>query len=64
MTVGPAVTCSVSLATLLSPWWWLLRLSGAEPSLVDYLRPGAVSVPLVPLASTAALWLSLRVVGT
>lgn len=36
----------------------------AAPSLGDYLRLGAVSVPLVLIASTTALRLSLRLVGT
>lgn len=38
--------------------------TGSQPSLVDYLRLGAVGVPLALLASTPALWLSLRAVGT
>lgn len=62
VNVGPNLTYTGSLATLL--WRRLLRQRDAEPSLVDYLRLGAVSVPLVLVASTVALWLSLRVVGT
>lgn len=62
VNVGPNLTYTGSLATLL--WRRLLRHGDAAPSLADYLRLGAVSVPLVLLASTTALWLSLRLVGT
>jgi arsenical pump membrane protein len=62
VNVGPNLTYTGSLATLL--WRRLLQRREAGPSFVDYLRLGAVSVPLVLLASTGALWLSLRVVGT
>ena len=57
---GPNLTYVGSLATLL--WRRSLRQRGHDPSTVEFLRLGAITVPPVLLASTCALWLSLKVV--
>jgi arsenical pump membrane protein len=59
VNTGPNLTYVGSLATLL--WRRVLRRQGAEPSTIEFLRLGVVSVPPVLLAATIALWASLRV---
>jgi arsenical pump membrane protein len=61
VNTGPNLTYVGSLATLL--WRRTLRRHQAEPPTSEFLRLGALTVPPVLLASTVALWLSLRVVG-
>jgi arsenical pump membrane protein len=59
--IGPNLTYPGSLATLL----WRRAVGDVEgvPSLTDFTRLGMVTVPAAIVASTAALWLSLRVIG-
>lgn len=59
--IGPNLTYAGSLATLL--WRRVLRGGEAEPRLGEFVRLGAVVVPAAVVAATAALWLSLRVIG-
>jgi arsenical pump membrane protein len=61
VNTGPNLTYVGSLATLL--WRRILKQRGAEPSTAEFLRLGAITVPPVLLASTLALWISLRVLG-
>jgi arsenical pump membrane protein len=59
--IGPNLTYPGSLATLL----WRRAVEGVDgvPSMRDFTRLGAATVPAAILGSTAALWLSLRVIG-
>ena len=61
VNTGPNLTYVGSLATLL--WLRILRQRGTEVSTAEFLRLGAITVPPVLIASTLALWLSLRVMG-
>jgi arsenical pump membrane protein len=61
VNTGPNLTYVGSLATLL--WRRTLRRHEVEPPMSEFLRLGALTVPLVLLVATLALWLSLRVVG-
>jgi arsenical pump membrane protein len=61
VNVGPNLTYVGSLATLL--WRRVLHKRGEELSASEFLRLGVVTVPPVLLASTIALWVSLRLVG-
>ncbi|MGB3306227.1 MAG: SLC13 family permease [Thermomicrobiales bacterium] len=55
--IGPALTTYGSLATML--WLTLVRRRGIEVSTGDYLRVSTVTVPIVLLATSAALVLVL-----
>ena len=57
VNIGPNLTYTGSLATLL--WRRLLRHRDAEPALSEYLRLGALTVPLALVGSTVALWVAL-----
>jgi arsenical pump membrane protein len=59
--IGPNLTYPGSLATLL----WRRAVGGVEgvPSVGDFTRLGIATVPVAIVASTAALWVSLRVIG-
>jgi arsenical pump membrane protein len=61
VNVGPNLTPTGSLATLL--WRRVLQARQAEPSLGEFLRLGAVTVPPALILGTVALWLSLQVIG-
>jgi arsenical pump membrane protein len=61
VNAGPNLTYVGSLATLL--WRRVLRKRGEELPASEFLRLGVVTVPPVLLASTLALWASLRLVG-
>jgi arsenical pump membrane protein len=61
VNAGPNLTYVGSLATLL--WRRVLRKRGEELPASEFLRLGVVTVPPVLLASTVALWVSLRLVG-
>ncbi len=61
VNAGPNLTYVGSLATLL--WRRVLRKRGEEMPASEFLRLGVVTVPPVLLASTIALWLSLKIVG-
>jgi arsenical pump membrane protein len=61
LNVGPNLTYTGSLATLL--WRRILSRHGHEPDLGEFVRIGAVSVPLILVASSAALWLALQGIG-
>jgi arsenical pump membrane protein len=61
VNAGPNLTYVGSLATLL--WRRVLRQRGEELPTSEFLRLGVVTVPPVLLASTVALWASLRLVG-
>jgi arsenical pump membrane protein len=59
VNIGPNLAYVGSLATLL--WRRILQRHDAEPSTVEFLRLGAITVPLGLVAATLALWLSLQV---
>jgi arsenical pump membrane protein len=61
VNTGPNLTYVGSLATLL--WRRVLIRRGEELPIGEFLRLGALTVPPVLIASTVALWISLRVVG-
>jgi arsenical pump membrane protein len=61
VNTGPNLTYVGSLATLL--WRRVLRQRGEELPISEFMRLGALTVPLVLVAATVALWVSLRVVG-
>jgi arsenical pump membrane protein len=61
VNAGPNLTYVGSLATLL--WRRVLRKRGEELPASEFLRLGVVTVPPVLVASTVALWVSLRLVG-
>ena len=61
VNAGPNLTPTGSLATLL--WRRVLQARQAEPSLGEFLRLGAVTVPPALILGTVALWLSLQVIG-
>jgi arsenical pump membrane protein len=58
VNIGPNLTYVGSLATLL--WRRVLAGENAAPTLTEFLRLGALTVPLCLVASTVTLWLSLR----
>jgi arsenical pump membrane protein len=61
VNTGPNLTYVGSLATLL--WRRVLRQRGEELPLSEFVRLGALTVPLVLVAATVALWVSLRLMG-
>lgn len=61
VNVGPNLTYVGSLATLL--WRRVLASRDAAPTLTEFLRLGALTVPVGLLAGVAALWLGLNVGG-
>jgi arsenical pump membrane protein len=61
LNVGPNLTYTGSLATLL--WRRTLSRHGADPDLAEFVKLGAVSVPLILVAATVGLWLALQAVG-
>jgi arsenical pump membrane protein len=61
VNAGPNLTYMGSLATLL--WRRVLRQRGEELPTSEFVHLGAMTVPPVLLASTLALWASLRLVG-
>jgi arsenical pump membrane protein len=58
VNVGPNLTYVGSLATLL--WRQILHTRDAAPEMGEFLRLGALTVPLGLVAGVAALWLGLR----
>ncbi|HTV12765.1 MAG TPA: SLC13 family permease [Acidimicrobiales bacterium] len=60
VNAGPNLTYFGSLATLL--WKRVLHQRGERVAVLEFSHLGALSVPLVLLASTLALWLSLKLV--
>ncbi|HEX4491352.1 MAG TPA: SLC13 family permease [Acidimicrobiia bacterium] len=61
LNVGPNLTYTGSLATLL--WRKTVRAADAEPRRRAFFTAAALTTPLAVVAATAALWLSLRVLG-
>jgi arsenical pump membrane protein len=61
LNVGPNLTYTGSLATLL--WRKAVRAEGAEPTRRAFFTTAVITTPLAVAAATAALWLSLRLVG-
>ncbi len=61
VNVGPNLTYVGSLATLL--WRRVLASREAAPTLTEFLRLGALTVPIGLLAGVAALWLGLTLGG-
>jgi arsenical pump membrane protein len=59
VNVGPNLTFSGSLATLL--WRRVMHAHDEPADLGEFTRLGALTVPCVLVASTAALWLGLRI---
>jgi arsenical pump membrane protein len=60
VNVGPNLTYVGSVATLL--WRRVLQQHDAPPELGEFLRLGALTVPVALMAATAMLWLALQVV--
>ena len=56
VNVGPNLTYTGSLATLL--WRRVLHRHGEEAPLAEFTRLGLITVPLILVGSTAALWLA------
>ncbi|MER7764281.1 SLC13 family permease [Streptomyces sp. NPDC097619] len=61
VNIGPNLTYAGSLATLL--WRRIVHGHGHEVELREFTRLGLLTVPAALLASTAALWLSLLLIG-
>ncbi|WP_433061985.1 SLC13 family permease [Dactylosporangium sp. CS-033363] len=61
VNVGPNLTYVGSLATLL--WRQILHARDAAPSVTQFLRLGALTVPMALVAAVAALWAGLRIAG-
>ncbi|HEY0119294.1 MAG TPA: SLC13 family permease [Cellulomonas sp.] len=61
VNIGPNLTYVGSLATLL--WRRVLREHDADPTLGEFSRLGAWTVPATLLGGVGALWLSLALVG-
>jgi len=61
VNVGPNLTYVGSLATLL--WRRILRAQDTEINLGEFLKLGALTVPMALLASTLLLWCSIEVFG-
>jgi arsenical pump membrane protein len=61
VNVGPNLTYTGSLATLL--WRRVVRAEDVEPSRRAFFRLAVLATPTALVASTLALWLTLRVVG-
>ncbi len=61
VNVGPNLTYVGSLATLL--WRRIVHAHGTEPELGDFTRLGLLTVPATLVASTAALWAGLQLLG-
>jgi arsenical pump membrane protein len=59
--VGPNLTYVGSLATLL--WRRVVHAHDQDTDVAEFTRLGLLTVPSVLVASTAALWLALQVVG-
>ncbi|MFD7923272.1 SLC13 family permease [Streptomyces sp. NPDC059740] len=62
VNVGPNLTYTGSLATLL--WRRVLLAQGLPPRWKAFVQLGVVTVPATILACVAALWASLRLLGT
>ena len=60
VNTGPNLTYVGSLATLL--WRRVLRRHGEELPISEFLSLGVITVPLVLVAASLALWVSLRLV--
>ena len=56
VNVGPNLTYTGSLATLL--WRRVLHRHGEEAPLAEFTRLGLITVPLILVGSTVALWLA------
>lgn len=61
VNTGPNLTYTGSLATLL--WRRVLYREGERPVMLEFVRLGLFSVPVVLVTATAALWLSLHLVS-
>ncbi|MEV8456986.1 SLC13 family permease [Streptomyces sp. NPDC052095] len=61
VNLGPNLTYVGSLATLL--WRRILHAHGIAPELGHFTRLGLLTVPATLVASTVALWGSLRLIG-
>ncbi len=61
VNVGPNLTYVGSLATLL--WRRTLRSRDAEPALGEFLRLGALTVPVALVGAVLALWVALQTIG-
>ena len=58
VNIGPNLTYVGSLATLL--WRRVLHAEDADVELGEFVRLGAITVPVALVGSTVALWLSVR----
>jgi arsenical pump membrane protein len=60
-SIGPNLTTVGSLATLI--WLSITRDKGLDVTAKDYMKIGAISTPVILLAATLGLWISLRLFG-
>lgn len=58
VNIGPALTTYGSLATML--WLTLVRKRGVDVTTRHYLRMSVLTVPVVLLTTTLALWIAVR----
>jgi arsenical pump membrane protein len=61
VNIGPNLGYPGSLATLL--WRRAVRHEGMEPSRRAFYRLGVLTTPAALVLATAALWLSLQILG-
>jgi len=59
VNVGPNLTYVGSLATLL--WRRIVHAHDEDVDVVEFLKLGALTVPVTLIAATVALWLALQV---
>lgn len=57
-SIGPNLTTVGSLATLI--WLSITRSKGLDITAKDYLKVGAIATPVILLAATLGLWVSVR----
>jgi arsenical pump membrane protein len=61
VNIGPNLTCTGSLATML--WRRVMRRHGSAPDLGEFTRLGLLTVPAGLVIAVLALWAGLRVIG-
>ena len=59
--LGPNITIIGSLATML--WFGTIRRKGINITPIQYFKIGIITAPLMIIASSIALWISLLIIG-